>query len=75
MSRQRPELWRLRLGRWLTIALPTRSLRVTLGSPGRRLTIGRRGVIVRVRRGGATVTWTWRGAWHHPRAAHKRRGG
>jgi hypothetical protein len=71
MSRARRANWRLRLGRWLIIALPTRGAWISIGGRGRRLTIGRTRVTVRVGWRAVRLIWIWRRARQRLR---KRRG-
>ena len=72
MSRVRRHWRHLRLNRWLAIGLPMRGVHLAIGRPGRRLTIGSRGITLRLC--GVTLHWTWRAARLGRRTARKQRG-
>ena len=61
MASARRKKWRI--GRWIVASLPRAGLSITLGTPGRRLTIDQRGLALRLGRPGGGVAISWRRSW------------
>jgi hypothetical protein len=55
----------LRLGRWITLNRARGGISITLGAPGRRLTIGRHALSLRLGWPGSGFSATWRRSWRH----------